>query len=332
MESEHVTAIRFGWYTFVFTLGAIGNIYIVCAIFLTRGMNSPIKVFIANLAISDLGILLICLPAHMTIEFFSWPFGKYACQFLLPLNDVFFAVSILTMTLISWERYRAIVTPFKKRPSGRVAKVVITVTWIVAVLAVGFPLSFITKMTAYIDPVTGNKKILCGPSWETTFERRMHIGFIVVCIVVPLILTAFGYSRIIWVMRKTSSRILERASHVTIPLVALRADSHRGSSDSSYRQDLYQLSITKTMIKMVVIITAVFWISMLPLPVFALIMDFEKLDPKQPEIDALYCSFIALFFTNSAFNPIAIYYLSSDMRQVTYRGCLRLRDREPASE
>lgn len=326
MEDRYSIAVRFGWYSFIFTLGVIGNVYIACTILFSRGMNSAINIFIANLAISDLGILLICLPVHVMIEFFSWPFGKYACRVILPLNDVFFAVSILTMTIISWERYRVLVTPCKRSPGGKEAKVVIIVTWIVAFLAVGFPISFITKTTRHNDPAMGGERILCGPTWGTPFERRMHIGFVVACIVIPLILTAFGYSRIIWVLKQKSSRIRKRAGHFNLPLTPRRERyGHRGSSDSnSFRQDLYLLSSHKKLIKMVIIIAVFFWVSMLPFPIFVLIMDFENLDISDREIDALYSSFIAMFFTNSAFNPFAIYILSSDVRRKAYRGCIAI--------
>lgn len=325
---RHSTAVRFGWYSFVFTLGVIGNVYIACTILLARGMNSAINIFIANLAISDLGILLICLPVHTMIEFFSWPFGKYACRVMIPLNDVFFAVSISTMTIISWERYRVLVTPCKRSPGGKEAKVVIIVTWIVAFLAVGFPLSFITKISSRMDPFWGGERIVCGPIWGSPFERRMHIGFVVVCIVILLILTAFGYSRIIWVLKQKSSRIRKRSGHFSLPQTSRRDKSNgpRGSVDSiTYRRDLYLLLSHKKIIKMVIIIAAVFWISILPLPIFVLISDFENLDLRNPDIDFIYTSFIAMFFTNSAFNPFAIYILSSDVRQRAYRGCLRIR-------
>ena len=71
-------------------------------------------------------------------------------------------------------------------------------------------------------------------------------------------------------------------------------------------------------------IAAFFWVSMLPLPIFVLIMDFESLDLENRQIYALYTSFIVMFFTNSAFNPFAIYILSSDVRQRAYRGCMRI--------
>lgn len=93
--------VQSAWYSFVLTLGLIGNLYIILTVWCRKDMSSTTNLFIVNLAISDLGILAISLPAAFINDYFPWPFDKLTCQIFVPLNEVFFCVSIFTLTIIT---------------------------------------------------------------------------------------------------------------------------------------------------------------------------------------------------------------------------------------
>lgn len=82
--------VQSAWYSFVLTLGLIGNLYIILTVWCRKDMSSTTNLFIVNLAISDLGILAISLPAAFINDYFPWPFDKLTCQIFVPLNEVFF--------------------------------------------------------------------------------------------------------------------------------------------------------------------------------------------------------------------------------------------------
>ena len=291
--------IQSAWYSFVLTLGVVGNLYIILTVWCRKDMSSTTNLFIVNLAISNLGILLISLPVSYIMEYFMWPFDKLTCQIFVPLNDVFFCVSIFTLTVITLERFRVVCRPFKPRISVKEAKIVIVIVWIVSYLAVGFPLSFLMK----VEETTIGRK--CLLKWPGDLERRLHTCFVATLIIVPLLITAGGYAAIVASMRRQSSRIRTRANSISSDTIA-------------FRRDVLQLQGNAKLIKMLLLIVIVFWICMLPLTILALAAEFGSIDISSKAEQGLYSFFIALFFSNSAFNPIAVYIMSSELRQGLY--------------
>ena len=298
--------IQSGWYSFIFTLGVIGNLYIIVAVLARTTRSSTTNLFIVNLAISDLLILLIYLPQTYILDYFSWPFGKIGCRLSIPLNEVFFAVSILTLTVITLERHRAIVQPFKKTLGKKGAKAIIVGLWVVSYLTVGFPLSLIMEMKQYGDD---NK---CEMRWPSPLHRQLHTIFIAsLAVVVPLFIIALGYARMILAMKKQSERIRRRTS-----------TTNSIGRSSSFARDMYILEKNRKLIKMLIVLVVVFWICMLPLVVVALVLEFLSIDFTRPGairlVEGLYTFSISLFFSNSAFNPVAIYIMCSEMRKCSY--------------
>lgn len=291
--------IQSAWYSFILTLGVIGNIYIILTVCCRKEMSSTINLFIVNLAFSDLGILVISLPAEYIKDYFAWPFNKLTCQIFGPLNEVFFCVSIFTLTVITIERFRAICKPFKPRLNEKEAKIIILIVWLVSYLTVGLPMSFLMV----VEEIGNYRK--CLPMWPGDLHRRLHTCFIAALIIVPLFITATGYSAIVLSMRKQSARIRARANSIC-------------SATDTFRRDMSRLQQNTKLIKMLLLIVVVFWICMLPLTLLALAIEFGSIDPTTKTVEGLYTFSIALFFSNSAFNPIAVYMMSSELRKGFY--------------
>lgn len=294
-----LVTIQSAWYSFVLTLGVIGNLYIILTVWCRKEMSSTTNLFIVNLAFSDLGILLISLPAEYIKDYFAWPFDKLTCQIFVPLNEVFFCVSIFTLTVITIERFRVICRPFKPRLTEREAKIIIIIVWIVSYLTVGFPMSFLMV----VDKSSSYPR--CSPMWPGDLHRRLHTCFIATLIIVPLFITAGGYAAIVTTMKKQSARIRARANSIC-------------SATVTFRNDMFRLQQNAKLIKMLLLIVIVFWICMLPLTLLALAIEFGSIDPTTKAVEGLYTFSIALFFSNSAFNPIAVYMMSSELRKGLY--------------
>lgn len=292
-------SLQSAWYSFVFTLGVIGNLYVILTVWCRKEMSSTTNLFIVNLAFSDLGILLISLPAEYIKDYFAWPFNKLTCQIFVPLNEVFFCVSIFTLTVITIERFRVICRPFKPRINEKQAKIIIVMVWIVSYLTVGFPLSFLMVVVE----IGSYRK--CLLKWPGDLQRRLHMCFIATLIIVPLFITAVGYAAIVSRMRRQSSRIRARANSIS-------------SSSLSFHRDMICLQQNTKLIKMLLLIVVVFWICMLPLTLLALAIEFGSINPTTKLLQALYTFCVALFFSNSAFNPITVYVMSSELRRGLY--------------
>lgn len=142
----------------------------------------------------------------------------------------------------------------------------------------------------------------CLLKWPGVLQRRLHTCFIATLVIVPLLITAAGYAAIVSTMRKQSSRIRARTNSIS-------------SNSLTFRRDMICLQQNAKLIKMLLLIVIVFWVCMMPLAILALANEFGSINIKH----GLSAFCVALFFSNSAFNPIAVYVMSSELREGLYR-------------
>ncbi|KXJ15354.1 Neuropeptide FF receptor 2 [Exaiptasia diaphana] len=65
-------------YTIIFIVGFFGNCIVIYGV-MQQGLNKTTSsFFIANLALSDLAVLVLSLPVGLLQELASWPFGELA--------------------------------------------------------------------------------------------------------------------------------------------------------------------------------------------------------------------------------------------------------------
>ena len=85
-----------------------------------NSLKSPInKILFINLAISDVGVLVVH-HTFKSIELYMegrWVFGKLSCKLIPPVSRTFLTVSIATLVVISYYRYKSIVQVLKSQPS-----------------------------------------------------------------------------------------------------------------------------------------------------------------------------------------------------------------------
>ena len=93
---------------FIMIIIIVGNILVLLVIYRqkSRPSSRAANMFIANLAVMDLSIALLLFPfSVVTILLQRWALGDAACQFNGATNMTAGAASILTMAVISIDRY-----------------------------------------------------------------------------------------------------------------------------------------------------------------------------------------------------------------------------------
>lgn len=106
-------------YIIVILVGICGNSLVIEVVRRKRSMHSTMNFLLVNLAISDLLTLVWCLPGTM-LSYTDQPnghVGNFLCKFITThtIAGIGMIVSGLTLTLISVERYKALVTPMETR-------------------------------------------------------------------------------------------------------------------------------------------------------------------------------------------------------------------------
>ncbi|KAK6196252.1 hypothetical protein SNE40_001511 [Patella caerulea] len=138
-------------FMFIFIVGSIGNSIVIYIVMRRPDMRTVTNLYLANLAAIDLLYLLVCVP--LTSAGFAltyWPFGLFLCRFVNYVQSVSLAISVLTLTATSVDRYYAIIHPVRSRTTrtSRRAQTVICIIWCIS-LVVMIPRIFIYHQEEY---------------------------------------------------------------------------------------------------------------------------------------------------------------------------------------
>ncbi|XP_072313980.1 B1 bradykinin receptor [Eucyclogobius newberryi] len=179
------------------TLGLLFNSFVLTVFLTTRDRLTVAEVYLSNLALADF-LLMCCLPfwASNILAEFNWPYGDALCRTVNSIIVVNLYVSILTLVIISVDRYLALVKTMKALWLRRTlyAKIICFVLWIFAVL-LSLP-TLIHRKVVYIKELDTLSCILDykhTSSWKLAHQIFMNLaGF-----VLPLLVIVFCSGNII---------------------------------------------------------------------------------------------------------------------------------------
>ncbi|KAK3589850.1 hypothetical protein CHS0354_015870 [Potamilus streckersoni] len=267
-----------------------GNALVCHVICSRRHMHTVTNLFIANLAISDLLLVLLNVPfniaRHMMDE---WHFGSFLCHLVNFSLSMSVYVFTLTLMVIALDRHRVLLSPLRPRMTRMHGLVVVCIIWIIAVcLSFPYGLYSITKDVHFVLFT----KRRCVPVYPSIlFEQYLTVVTIVLQYVLPLLVIGITYGRIVRTLWERSN------------LGAVTA--HQKSTHSKHK---------KKSIKMLVIVVIVFAICWMPLNLYHLLTDFH------PDVETFHynstvffvCHWIAI--SSTCYNPFIYCWLNDTFR------------------
>ncbi|NXL85575.1 BKRB2 protein, partial [Alectura lathami] len=99
-----------GFLWIIFILGAIENAFVLTVLCFHKSRCSVAEIYLANMALADL--FLVCSLPFWAINIsngFQWPFGLFLCKAVNTISNMNFYSSIYFLTLVSIDRYLALV-------------------------------------------------------------------------------------------------------------------------------------------------------------------------------------------------------------------------------
>lgn len=150
---EKKTALIAGYFL-VIIFSFIGNSLIILIIYKNLSMRTATNILIVNMSISDMVFSIFHVPVYIYSNYFSkgayWTingfFAATFCKLYIYLNRACLCVSILTMIAIAYDRFYAIVYPFKaKLRTTRSRIITIAIIWVLSLtLYIQEPIRFET--------------------------------------------------------------------------------------------------------------------------------------------------------------------------------------------
>ena len=178
--TEWFCGIMYACYLATFVVGVVGNILVCTVIIIRRNRRGGIHLLTLNLAMSDLIVLLLYLPAELyQIESkWKWSLGIGTCQMIYAVNSITLNASIGTLIVITRDRYIAVINPMSiQQRSTFVIKQLIAVVWVVSIL-----------LAAPLFLVVDVKSGFCVEIWPS---KKLSLLYWITILVLQLVLPSF---------------------------------------------------------------------------------------------------------------------------------------------
>ncbi|XP_026135210.1 C-C chemokine receptor type 4-like [Carassius auratus] len=206
------------FYYIIFLLSLVGNGLVLCIIYKYEKLSTVTNIFLLNLVISDL-IFASSLPFWAVYHKSEWIFGRGLCKLVGSCYSIGFNSSILFLTLMTFDRYLAVVhaiTAARKRRS-LYAFVSSTVVWVLSILAS-------IKDVVFHDVMKIENSLLCemtgyNQSFLTKWELTGYYQQFFLFFLVPLFIVLYCYIHI--TIKILSTRMSEKCRAVKLIFVII---------------------------------------------------------------------------------------------------------------
>ncbi|XP_042336570.1 QRFP-like peptide receptor [Sceloporus undulatus] len=187
-DKEPVTISLTIMYLASFLVGFVGNIMSLRMLTQKRNSQMPrlsaTRSLLINLAICDLMVVCICMPITAgNLVYKAWVYGDFLCRTVPFIQAVSVSASVLSLTVISLNRYYSVHNPLNARSFFTRRKIwsTILVVWVIS-SGICMPLIFMNKMDE-IGVVPGLLLAfpICREVWPQERVKQAY-SFLLFCI------------------------------------------------------------------------------------------------------------------------------------------------------
>lgn len=205
----------------------VGNTFVVVAVAKFRRLRTPANALLLNLAIADVTVSVFVMT-FSTMRLLSdghWLLGTFMCKFWMSMDVLCCTASILTLCMISLDKYWAITRPlsYHSDMSWRRTGYMVTFVWGCSGI-----ISFVPIFTGLYAKDRSNISTddICGVNFSV--NRYYAVISSMTSFYVPLAVMIFTYCHIYFIARSQAIRIKEEMSRTeylgrTSPSQSMRA-------------------------------------------------------------------------------------------------------------
>lgn len=193
----------------IFLLSSLGNSAVIIVIVKHRQLRTVTNAFILSLSLSDFLTAVLCLPFSFVTLFSKdgvWMFGDAFCIANGFFNTCFGIISTLTMTLISFDRYYAIVRQPQAKIGRQKATQLLVAVWVTAVVF-SLPAYLLVRTPTDIHKPGFYHCMYVFQSSSSGAGTAYSVCLIVACYLVPFSLMCFCHYNICKTVRLSEIRV-----------------------------------------------------------------------------------------------------------------------------
>ncbi|XP_062270884.1 teleost multiple tissue opsin 2a, partial [Scomber scombrus] len=178
----------------ILVFGLINNLLVLVLFCRFRSLRTPVNMLLLNISVSD---LLVC-ACGTTLSFCSslstrWLYGRTGCAWYGFINSCFGIVSLVSLAVLSYDRYSTLLVYNKRSPDYRRPLLAVGGAWLYSLLWTVPPL---IGWSSYGPEGAGTS---CSVAW-TERTPRSHsyiICLFVFCLGLPVIVMVYCYGRLL---------------------------------------------------------------------------------------------------------------------------------------
>ncbi|XP_078257140.1 urotensin-2 receptor-like [Rhinoraja longicauda] len=268
----------------MFIVGVTGNIYTLAVMCQAMRSAASMYIYIINLALADL-LYLSSIPFIVSTYFLKgWYFGDVGCRVLFSVDLLTMHASIFTLTVMSTERYLAVVKPLdtvKRSKSYR--KAIALVVWFASLLLT-LPMIIAVRLTR-----TRGKDI-CNPTWSEHVFRIYLSALFITSILAPGLIIGYLYIRL--------------------------ARTYWVSQVTTFNNKQTRRTPNQKVLYMIFAIVVAFWVCFLPFWVWQMIQHFQSPRSLTQETRShINYLMTCLTYSNSCINPFLYTLLTKNYKE-----------------
>ncbi|XP_061696215.1 vertebrate ancient opsin-like [Syngnathoides biaculeatus] len=183
-------------------LGLLNNSLVLLLYCRYKILRSPINLLLVNISVSDLLVCVLGTPFSFAASTQGrWLIGAEGCVWYGFANSLFGIVSLISLAVLSYERYSTMMTPTEADSSNY---------W---KIGLGISLSWLYSLLWTLPPLFGWSRYgpegpgtTCSVDWKAKTANNVSyiICLFVFCLVVPLLVIVFCYGKLLCAIRQVS--------------------------------------------------------------------------------------------------------------------------------
>lgn len=209
--------------------GVLGNILVILSVLFHHHWRSVTHYFIANLAAADLLLSSAVLPFSATAEALGrWVFGRSFCSVWAALDVLCCTASILSLCVISIDRYLAVSYPLRYPAiaTGRRGLTAVAALWgLSAAISVG-------PLFGWKEPDPEDETV-CRITEEPGYALFSALG----SFYIPLAIILAMYCRVYTVAKRETKTLRKGSKGDGVETEGVMLRIHRGNADQTGKQE-----------------------------------------------------------------------------------------------
>ncbi|XP_078353846.1 neuropeptide FF receptor 2-like [Oculina patagonica] len=184
------TSVNLAVFFTTFFVGLAGNLLVVVIIIRRKTRKRMNDFFVLNLSVSDLCLIIFCLPALIYVELVGYVGSRFYCKFVWPMVTVSYCSSIYTITSMACYRCKVLLHPFELPPRKKTVLLWISTIWLLS-FVIATPLIIVSEFQEHLQ---GS---ICYENWPSiNFKRGYTVALFILQYLLPLLTIAVAYIRI----------------------------------------------------------------------------------------------------------------------------------------